>query len=77
MRKLWKLKDGDPIDTFDIETTKISKKLAQTRKAATEKLTRARSKKAVPDKQAPPGFNKFKATWKGAERGSRIENAQK
>jgi hypothetical protein len=39
MRKLWKLKDGDPVDTLDTEVTKISKKLAESRKAAMAKLT--------------------------------------
>jgi hypothetical protein len=33
------LKDEDPVDTLDIEVTKISKKLAETRKAAMAQLT--------------------------------------
>ena len=33
------LKDEDPMDTLDTEVTKISKKLAETRKAAMAQLT--------------------------------------
>jgi hypothetical protein len=62
MRK-WKpkLKDEDPVDTLDTEVTKISKKLAETRKAALEKLSGSRRRKAVPEPDVvPPGFSKFK-----------------
>jgi hypothetical protein len=65
-----KLKDGDPIDTLDTEVMKISKRLAETRKGAMAKLTSARRKPVQPD-PAPPGFNKFKSKWKGAETSSR------
>ena len=43
------LKDEDPVDTSDMEVTKISKKLAETRKAAMAKLTSRRTKKAIPE----------------------------
>ena len=35
------LKDEDPVDTLDIEVTKISKELAEIRKAAMAQLTLA------------------------------------
>jgi hypothetical protein len=45
-RKLERKDDEDPVDGLDTEVTKISKKLAEIRKAATAKLASGRSKKA-------------------------------
>jgi hypothetical protein len=70
MRRLWKLKDGDPIDTLGTEVTKISKKLGESRKAAMAKLTSARTEPVQPNQAPPPGFNKFKLKWKRSEKGS-------
>jgi hypothetical protein len=75
MRRPWKLKDRDPIDTLDTEVMKISKRLAETRKGAMAKLTSARRKPVQPD--PAPGFNKFKSKWKGAETSSRSGSAEK
>jgi hypothetical protein len=49
-----KLNDEDPVDTLDTEAT-------ESRKAAMAKLTRARTKNAVPEQQdqAPPGVKKI------------------
>jgi hypothetical protein len=41
-----KLKDEDLIEALDIEVTEITKKLAESRKAAMAKLTSGRSQKS-------------------------------